>query len=183
LPVRDANPDDATACAAIYAPYVEHSAISFETDAPTAEEMRSRITAALATHAWVMVEERGRVAGYAYAGSWRDRPAYAWNAEVSVYLETGRGRRGDGRALYEALFERLTARGYRMALAGMTMPNPASQALHRALGFEPVGTFRRVGWKLGAWHDVHWMQRPLLQPEDAVPRPLSVSDASGFVTP
>jgi phosphinothricin acetyltransferase len=80
---------------------------------------------------------------------------------VSVYLEVGRRRRGDGRALYEALFARLAERGYRTAVAGMTLPNDASVGLHRALGFAPVGTYRRIGWKDGAWRDVAWMQRDL----------------------
>ena len=94
------------------------------------------------------------------------RAAYRWSCEVSVYLEPGLRRTGVGRTLYEALFARLVERGYRTAVAGMTLPNPASEGLHRALGFEPVGTFRRVGWKHGAWHDVAWVQRPLVAGSD-----------------
>ena len=169
--IRDATAEDAAACAAIYAPYVEGSVTSFETTAPTTAEMAERIRTALDSHAWLVLEDAGRVVGYAYAGTWRGRSAYRWNAEVSVYLEQGRRRRGEGTALYTALFRRLVERGYRTALAGMTLPNPASQGLHASLGFEPVGTFRRVGWKLGAWHDVHWMQRSLVPPDDAEPTP------------
>jgi phosphinothricin acetyltransferase len=99
--------------------------------------------------------------GYAYAGPWRSRPAYRWTCETSIYLEIGRRRRGSGRALYEALLARLAERGYRTAVAGMTLPNEASVALHRAMGFEPVGTFRQVGRKHGQWHDVAWTQRAL----------------------
>jgi phosphinothricin acetyltransferase len=80
---------------------------------------------------------------------------------VSVYTETGRRRTGAGRALYTALLDRLAARGFRTALAGVALPNDASVGLHTAIGFEPVGTYRRVGWKLGRWHDVTWFQRPL----------------------
>ena len=78
-----------------------------------------------------------------------------------MYLELGRRRTGAGRALYSALFARLARRGLRTAVAGMTLPNDASAGLHRAMGFELVGTYRGIGWKHGAWHDVAWMQRPL----------------------
>jgi phosphinothricin acetyltransferase len=125
---------------------------------PSTEEMARRIAAAQRTHAWLVLEEDGRVVGYAYGIPWRSRAAYRWACEVSVYLERGRRRTGAGRALYEALLPRLAARGYRTALAGMTLPNEASVGLHRAVGFEPVGTFRRVGYKHGAWHDVAWAQ-------------------------
>ena len=121
--------------------------------------MAERIAAAARTHAWLVYEIDGRVVGYAYGGPMKARAAYRWSCEVSVYLEPGLRRTGAGRALYEALFARLAERGYRTAVAGMTLPNPASEGLHRALGFEPVGTFRQVGWKHGAWHDVAWVQR------------------------
>jgi L-amino acid N-acyltransferase YncA len=159
--IRDASAADAGACAAIYAPYVTDTAISFEAEPPTPAQMAERIAAAQRAHAWVVLEDGGRVVGYAYGGPHKERAAYRWACEVSVYLEPGRRRSGAGRALYEALFERLAARGYRMLLAGMTLPNPASEGLHRALGFEPVGVYRRIGWKHGAWHDVAWVQRPL----------------------
>ncbi|MDT7710588.1 MAG: hypothetical protein QOG20_6195 [Pseudonocardiales bacterium] len=156
--IRDATPHDAGVCAAIYAPYVTDTAITFETDPPDADALRARIAAA---HAWVVAEDAGRVVGYAYGAPHKERAAYRWSCEVSVYLEAGLRRTGTGRALYEALFERLVDRGLRMAVAGMTLPNDASAGLHRALGFEPVGVFRRIGWKHGAWHDVAWVQRPL----------------------
>ena len=159
--VRDASAADAEACAAIYAPYVTDSAITFEIEPPGAAEMAERITRAQSTHAWLVAEDDGRVVGYAYGGPMKPRAAYRWSCEVSVYLEPGRRRTGTGRALYEALFTRLTARGYRTAVAGMTLPNPASEGLHKSLGFEPIGTYRNIGWKLNNWHDVAWVQRPL----------------------
>jgi len=159
--VRDASAADAGACAAIYAPYVTDSAITFEIDPPGPEEMASRIAQAQSTHAWLVAEDEGRVVGYAYGGPMKPRAAYRWSCEVSVYLEPGRRRTGAGRALYEALFTRLTERGYRTAVAGMTLPNPASEGLHKSLGFEPIGTYRNIGWKLDNWHDVAWVQRPL----------------------
>jgi L-amino acid N-acyltransferase YncA len=159
--VRDAVPADAAACAGIYAHFVTDTAVSFESVPPTAEQMAERIAAAQRAHAWVVLEDDGRVIGYAYAGPYKERAAYRWACEVSVYLEPGRRRTGAGRALYDVLLPHLTERGYRTAIAGMTLPNAASEGLHRALGFEPVGTYRDIGYKAGAWHDVHWTQKVL----------------------
>ena len=170
--VRPASELDAAACAAIYAPYVTDTAITFESQPPSPEEMADRIAAALATHAWVVLEEEGRVVGYAYGGTFNRRPAYRWACEVSVYLELGHRRRsGGGRALYDVLLAQLIDRGYRTAVAGMTLPNDASVGLHRAFGFQPVGTFARVGFKHGAWHDVAWVHRILADGEDPPPEP------------
>src|SRR6476469_7566618 len=161
LRVREATARDGAACAAIYEPYVTDTAITFETDAPSAAQMAERITTALRRHAWLVLEDDGRIVGYAHGGVYKARAAYRWACEVSVYVEVGRRRTGAGRMLYEALFPRLVDRGYLTALAGMTLPNAASEGLHRSLGFEDVGTWRRIGWKFGAWHDVLWMQRRL----------------------
>lgn len=172
LRIRSATPADAAACAAIYAVYVTDTVITFELEAPTTDELARRMEAATATHAWlVAVDESGRVVGYAYGGPYKERAAYVWSCEVSVYLEVGRRRTGAGRGLYTELFARLAERGYRTAVAGMTLPNPASEGLHRALGFEPIGVYRRIGWKFAAWHDVAWMQRALGAPnsEDQPP--------------
>lgn len=157
---------DAEACAALYAPYVAGTAITFEYEPPSADEMARRIAGAQRTHAWLVHEDDGRVVGYAYAGPYKERAAYRWTTEVSVYLEQGRRRTGAGRALYEALFGRLVERGYRVAIAGITLPNPASEGLHRAMGFELVGVHPRIGWKLGRWHDLARMQK-LLTDDDA----------------
>jgi L-amino acid N-acyltransferase YncA len=165
--IRDAAAEaDAEACAAIYAPYVRDTAISFEVEPPMPAEMAERILDAQKTHAWLVLEEEGRVVGYAYGVPMKPRQAYRWSCEVSIYLEPGRRRTGGGRALYEALFERLTSRGYRTAIAGMTLPNDASVGLHAAMGFEPIGTYRRIGWKHDRWHDVAWAQRPLAVDDD-----------------
>ncbi|TDO49401.1 phosphinothricin acetyltransferase [Kribbella sp. VKM Ac-2527] len=168
--IRDAVASaDAEACAAIYGPYVRDTAISFEVEPPTPAEMAERILDAQKAHAWLVLEEEGRVVGYAYGVPMKPRPAYRWSCEVSIYLEPGRRRTGGGRALYEALFERLTSRGYRTAIAGMTLPNDASVGLHAAMGFEPIGTYRRIGWKHDRWHDVAWAQRSLAA-DDAPPQ-------------
>jgi phosphinothricin acetyltransferase len=169
--IRDALADDAERCAAIYAPYVRDTPISFESEPPAAEEMAARIAAAQRAHAWLVLEDDGGVAGYAYGAPFMARAAYQWATAVSVYLDPSRHRTGGGRVLYEALFERLAARGHRTALAGIALPNDASTGLHRALGFELVGTYRRVGWKLGRWHDVAWYQRDLVV-DDGPPKPL-----------
>lgn len=164
--VRDATPADAGACADIYAPYVRETAISFELEPPTPEEMVERIAAAQDRHAWLVLEEDGRVLGYAYANRFSARPAYRWSVEVSIYLQRGLRRSGGGRRLYETLLQRLADHGYRRAMAGMSLPNEASVAFHRALGFTPVGVYRRVGWKHGGWHDVAWVQRTIADGDD-----------------
>lgn len=161
LTIRDGGDSDAEACAAIYAPYVDDTVITFETVPPSATEMAERIATAARSHAWLVLEDDGRVVGYAYGGPFKPRAAYRWSCEVSVYLEAGRRRTGGGRVLYDALLARLAARGFRTAVAGMTLPNDASVGLHRTMGFEPVGTYRRIGWKHGRWHDVAWVQRAL----------------------
>lgn len=169
--VRRARADDAAACAAIYAPYVEQTAITFELHAPSPEEFEQRIASAQHMHDWLVLEDGAAIAGYAYGGVFNRRAAYRFSCEVSVYLQMGRRRTGGGRALYEALFARLAQRGYRTAVAGMTLPNEASVGLHRAMGFREVGTYRGIGYKLGRWHDVAWMQAQIAQLEDPPAEP------------
>lgn len=159
--VRDATAQDASACTDIYAPYVTGTAVTFELTPPSTEEMAARIAAAQERHAWLVLVDDGVVLGYAYGGPFRSRPAYRWSCEVSVYLAPAAQGSGAGRALYEALLARLTGRGYRTVLGGAALPNEASERLHRATGFEPVGVFRRVGYKHGRWHDVAWWQLDL----------------------
>ncbi|THV01410.1 acyl-CoA N-acyltransferase, partial [Dendrothele bispora CBS 962.96] len=187
--IRTATISDATACAAIYAPYVLETAISFETVPPTAAEIGSRIESSNARHAWVVLVEQvsqnggvveenrlGDVAdseereeiirGYAYAVPYASRQAYDWSCEISVYLDRDYARlhprSGAGQALYEALFDRLEKRGFRMLVATITLPNEASLGLHRSkMGFEDVGTFRRIGFKHGKWWDVARLQKAL----------------------
>jgi L-amino acid N-acyltransferase YncA len=162
LRIRDADPaSDAAACAAIYAPYVADSPVTFEERPPDAAEMAARIERFAATHAWLVAEREGQVVGYAYAYPFQRRPAYRWTAGVSVYVADGVRGRGAGRALYVVLFDRLRERGFRIAHAGITLPNEASVALHEGLGFERVGVNREIGWKNGAWHDVAWYQLEL----------------------
>ncbi len=159
--VRDATSGDAAACAAIYAHYVEHSTATFEEVAPTVDEMAERIAAAQTRHAWLVAERDGHLVGYAYGGPFKARAAYRFSCEVSVYVDvTARGG-GTGRTLYAALLDRMESLGLRMACGGVTLPNDPSVALHLAMGFETVGTYRRIGWKHGQWRDVTWFQKPL----------------------
>lgn len=170
MTIRTADPDrDAAACAAIYAPSVEDAPISFEERAPDAAEMTARIRRIQATHPWLVAERGDSVVGYAYACPHRQRTAYRWSVDVSVYVAAGAVGEGIGRALYTELFERLRAQRFRMAYAGITLPNPASVALHESLGFAQVGTMREVGWKLGEWRDVGWFQLELAPPSPEPP--------------
>jgi L-amino acid N-acyltransferase YncA len=159
--VRPAAPSDAEPIAAIYAPIVRDTAISFEVDPPSAEAMRRRIAEVTLRYPWLVCDRAGEVLGYAYAGQHRARAAYRWSVDVSVYVLDSSRRRGVGRALYGALFRILVLQGYFNAYAGITLPNAGSVGLHEAMGFTPVGVYGAVGFKLGAWHDVGWWQLEL----------------------
>jgi L-amino acid N-acyltransferase YncA len=174
--LRLADPADGPALAAIYRPAVTSLATSFETDAPDGEEMARRVAATLPALPWLVGDAAGEVVGYAYASRHRARAAYQWSVEVSAYVGAAWHRRGVGRALYLALFEILALAGYRNAYAGITLPNPASEGLHRALGFVPVGVYHGIGWKMGRWHDVLWLERPIGSREGEPPAPCPVSE-------
>jgi L-amino acid N-acyltransferase YncA len=160
--IRIAEAADAQEVAEIYAPAVAGSPISFETEVPTGREMEERITAALAFAPWLVCVDGERVDGYAYASRHRERAAYRWSVDVSVYVHERGRRAGVGRALYTALFALLRLQGFHAAHAGITLPNEASVRLHESLGFRLVGVYPRVGFKCGAWHDVGWWQLGLL---------------------
>jgi phosphinothricin acetyltransferase len=162
---------DAGPLRAIYGPIIEQTAISFELAVPSHAEMAARIAERQPDHPWLVADGPDGVVGYTYAGRFSGRPAYDWSVETSVYLAEGARGRGVGRALYTALLATLAAQGYRQAMAGVALPNPASVALHEALGFTAVGVYRAVGWKFGAWHDVGWWQRSLDPTGDGVPPP------------
>ena len=175
LLVRSAIGADAAACAEVYRPYVLDTVVTFETEPPTVEEMAGRIAAARVMHEWLVLEVDGDVAGYAYAHQFNSRAAYQWSVETSVYVARHCQRLGGGRMLYAELLSRLAGRGFRRAFAGIAQPNDASNAFHQAFGFRPVGRYRRVGWKLGAWHDVQWWQLDLVAPDDDVGTPTEIA--------
>jgi L-amino acid N-acyltransferase YncA len=177
--IRLASEDDAGAISDIYAPVVSASAISFELEPPDAREMARRIRETMGQTPWIVCTGDGDVLGYAYAGSFRQRPAYQWTVEVSAYVTPRAQGSGVGRALYTSLLEVLRLQGYRTALAVLTLPNPASEGLHRAMGFTSVGIFRNVGYKLGAWHDVAWLEMSLLEHAAEPPAPIPLPRLPG----
>ena len=168
--IRQAPESDAEQIAAIYAPVVRDTAISFEMEPPTAAEMRRRVTETLPTFPWLVVERAGEILGYVYAGAHRARAAYRWSVDTTIYVHPRVHRAGVGRALYTSLLHVLALQGFCTAYAGVTLPNPGSVGLHEAVGFERLAVYRGVGYKLGAWHDVGWWQRTL-RPRAAVPEP------------
>jgi phosphinothricin acetyltransferase len=164
--IRAAHADDAEDIARVYAAYVTGSVASFEREPPSASEMGRRMGSG---YPWLVACDDEAVLGYAYGAAHRERPAYRWSVEVSVYVAEGAQRRGLGRELYGALLPLLARLGYVRAFAGITLPNDASVGLHEALGFTPVGVFHEVGFKLGGWRDVGWWQRPLQDPPPREP--------------
>ncbi len=172
LHLRLATAADAAALLPLYTPYVERGAVSFEEVAPGVEEFAGRIRESNERWAWVVAELNGEAVGYAYGSQHRKRSAYRWSVEVSAYVDPAFHRRGIARALYGELFARLAARGMCNAYAGIALPNDASLALHRALGFTDIGVFPRVGYKFGRWHDVAWLHRALREapPEQPLER-------------
>lgn len=174
MTVRTARLDDAGAVAAIYAPYVSETPISFEEAPPSRAEMASRIAAVLPTHPFLVFEDDAEILGFAYAGVHLPRAAYRWSANVSVYTALDAHRRGIGRALYTALFDLLRRQGFHALFAGITLPNEASVGLHEAMGFEHLGTYREVGFKLGRWHDVgYWRHAVAVGPPAGDPIPFA----------
>lgn len=173
--LRVATVDDAPAIAAIYAPYVEAHSVSFEERAPAAEEMAARITNVIRTYPWLIAESDGVVLGYAYASRFRERWAFRFAVETSIYIAQDRQRQGIGRELYMALIHTLSAQGYTQALATIVLPSEASIDMHEAVGFKRAGVWRSVGFKHGEWRDVGLWQRPLALMEDVPnePRPFS----------
>jgi phosphinothricin acetyltransferase len=162
--LRPAQPGDAHAVAGIYAPIVRDTPISFEVIPPDADEMRRRIERIGPVTPWLACETPQGFAGYAYATAHRDRAAYRFSVDVTVYVHERFRGRGVGAALYGALLPILRLQGYHRAYAGITLPNPASVRLHESVGFTALAVYREVGWKCGAWHDVGWWERALSVP-------------------
>jgi L-amino acid N-acyltransferase YncA len=174
--IRLVEPADAEQLAAIYGPHCTDGIASFETVAPSVDDMAERVRTRGAELPWLVAVASGDVIGYAYASRHRERAAYRWSVDVSVYVSPTAAGRGVGRALYDRLLALLAAQGFHRAYAGIALPNEASQRLHRAVGFEPVGVYREVGWKHGAWVDVQWWSRTLANPTDPAARPLRLDD-------
>lgn len=174
--IRLARATDAEQVHAIYAPIVRDTAISFESEVPSAGEMARRIEVVLGFRPWLVLEEAGELLGYAYASVFRERAAYQWGTEVSVYVRADVTGRGIGGTLYGALFDVLRLQGFCTAVAGATLPNEATERLHRRMGFSEIGRYPAAGFKFGRWHDViFWYLR--LRELPLQPRPLTaISD-------
>lgn len=173
--IRLATPADGPRLAEIYRPAVVSQSISFELEPPNGLEMGRRVAGIIARTPWLVVEADESVQGYAYAGPHRERAAYAWSVEVSAYIDAEAHRSGLGRALYASLLAVLRLQGFQSAYAGIALPNDASVRFHEAMGFVPVGTYHRVGYKHGKWRDVRWYEQALGAGNDepVLPRPLA----------
>lgn len=175
--IRAATPDDAAQIAAIFAPFVAASAISFETEPPTTQQMRARITASKGFYPWLVAtsEDEDAILGYAFATSFRDRPAYRYVVETAIYIAGDIKRKAVGRLLYEALVDTLRAQDFTQAISGISLPDDALISLHESLGFRRAGVYRAVGYKHGEWRDVGFWQLELTKADNppSDPKPFS----------
>ncbi|MCC7528819.1 MAG: N-acetyltransferase [Candidatus Melainabacteria bacterium] len=159
--IRLATSNDAQSVLDIYAPYCLKSPATFEIQPPDVGEIRNRIDKTLTRFPYLIFEENQDPVAFAYAGQYMERAAYRFSAAVSVYVKEGFHGTGKGKALYGVLIPLLKKQGFCNAFAGITMPNPGSEALHKALGFVQTGLYKNVGYKFEKWHDVSWWQLPL----------------------
>jgi len=161
MKIRNATPADAETILKIYAPFITETTISFETEVPTIEEFAARIENITKNYPYLVCESDNKLVGFAYAARHRERAAYKYSAESSIYIVPEYQSRGIGKALYTKLFELLHYRSIKMVYAGITLPNEKSVGLHKALGFREAGVFHNVGYKFGKWLDVLWLEKPL----------------------
>ena len=175
--IRPADPDpDATAVAAIYRPAIETTIASFEEPAPDASAMAARMRATLQRYPWLVAVDGDTVVGYAYAAPHADRAGYRWSVNVSAYVDAAFHGRGIGRQLYDELLAILRRQRFVNAYAGIALPNPASVALHEAIGMRRIGIYERIGFKQGRWVDVAWYGLRLTDPEGTPPEPIPYPD-------
>ena len=157
MKIRACVPDDAEQIVQIYNLFIQNSTATFEEDSLSAEVMAERITTISQDYPFLIGEQNNQIIGYAYASRWKERSAYRYTAETTVYVKQNSQGNGLGRALYQKLFEELKSRGFHCGLAGITLPNEASVKFHESLGFEKVGQLKDVGFKFGRWIDVgYW---------------------------
>jgi L-amino acid N-acyltransferase YncA len=177
--IRPATLADAPYMLSIYAPFILDTAVSFETEVPDEASFSARISKGILQFPWLVCETGEQLAGYAYASLHRERPAYQWTCEVSVYLSADFRKRGVGTALYTAILAILRFQGYRNVYAGITLPNEASVRLHEHCGFARFATYEKIGNKFGAWHDVGWWRLRLNEFEPEPPPPVAFSRIDG----
>ena len=166
ITIRTAVLQDAEALLEIYAPYVENTAITFEYDVPTVEEFAGRMSNVLRRYPYLVAEVDGELAGYAYTGPFKERAAYDWAVETTVYVKEDMKKHGIGRALYEALEKILAAQGILNLNACIAFPEKEDEYLttdsvkfHKKMGFSEVGRFHKCGCKFGRWYDMVWMEK------------------------
>ncbi|NLI92310.1 MAG: N-acetyltransferase [Peptococcaceae bacterium] len=173
--IRLAREEDAQEILNIYRPYIEDTAVSFETEVPTIVEIRRRIRCSLDNYCWLVWEEGGQIRGYAYASKHRERAAYRWAVDVSIYIDGHWHGKGVGKALYSSLFAILRLQGYFNLYACICLPHPKSVGIHEYFGFKKNAHFHQVGYKLGQWWDIGWWEM-FLSDKSIVPgEPLSIS--------
>ena len=176
--IRIAKPEDAAQIRNIYRHYCQETTISFEQNVPSESEIRNRIQSIGVQFPYLVLLEGDKVLGYAYATQHRERAAYRWSVESSVYVDSNFSGQAVGSKLYTTLFEILTRQRYVNVYAGITMPNDASVAIHRKFGFILIGTYKNVGYKHGLWHDVSWWHLELSKPDKDPEEPLSIEKLS-----
>ena len=173
--LRLATPEDAAQVLAIYEPYIRDTSFTFETEVPTVTEFAERMRAYLENWPWLVCEDGGKIAGYAYASRYRERTGYQWCAECSIYMHPDYRQLGLGRKLYEKLFAILTRQGFRTLYAVINSPNDGSVAFHEQCGFSFFAMYEKVGWKLGQWKNVGWWRKVLNEFSDAPAPPVMLS--------
>jgi phosphinothricin acetyltransferase len=174
--LRLATPSDAKSILDIYAPYIRNTSLTFETEVPTEKAFAERIEKYLGKWPWLVCEINGVVAGYAYSSLYRERTAYQWSVECSVYIHDDFQKAGIAKALYTSLFEILKKQGYNNVYAVINLPNDKSVAFHEKCGFEYFATYEKVGYKLGQWKNVGWWRLILNEFGDDPPAPISFSE-------
>ena len=166
ITVRNASLADAPRILEIYAYYVEHTVITFEYTVPALEEFQARMRRTMQKYPYLVIEQDGRIEGYAYAGAFVGRAAYDWACELTIYLDHNARKCGLGRRLYEELAQRLKAMGILNLYACIGYPQQEDEYLtrnsaefHKHLGFTLAGTFRNCGYKFNRWYDMIWMEK------------------------
>lgn len=173
--IRLITPADADAALAVYAPYVLHTANTFEYEIPSVDDFRTKIEKITAQYPWLVCECDGEIVGYAYGSTHRERAAYQWSPESTVYISDKHHRKGIARVLYNTLFALLQQQGYINVFASVLVTNVNSVEFHRAYGFEEIGLFKNIGYKLGEWHTNLWFQYTLQEHviDPSVPIPIT----------
>lgn len=177
IKIRLATIEDGAEILSIYADYIKNTAITFETEVPSVAEFGKRIERVLENYPWLICEIGGKVAGYAYASKHRERAAYQWSVDLSIYISAKYHRRHIATALYKALIALLQRQGYYNAFAGVTVPNLNSEMFHTQFGFQTVGAFENVGYKLGKWRDVKWFALQIAEYPKEPRLPVILQDA------